>query len=132
MKIYLCASYERRDELRGYRDQLEILGHEVTSRWLDETFPLKIKVDDLSQLEASLIARKDLVDVKRSDLLVAFTENPGTSRGRGGRHVEYGVAIAIGISRIIIGPRENIFCCLSDSRLDYFDELLGVINQCSE
>lgn len=35
MKIYLAARYSRNDEMRGVRDVLTALGHEVTSRWID-------------------------------------------------------------------------------------------------
>lgn len=34
MKIYLAARYGRREELAGYRKELEAEGHIVTSRWL--------------------------------------------------------------------------------------------------
>lgn len=33
--VYFAARYSRRDELRGYRDKLHIMGGCVTSRWLD-------------------------------------------------------------------------------------------------
>ena len=35
MKIYLAARYSRREELCGYRSELEAIGHTVTSRWLN-------------------------------------------------------------------------------------------------
>jgi len=35
MKIYLASRYSRREELCGYRTQLESMGVEVTSRWLN-------------------------------------------------------------------------------------------------
>lgn len=34
MRIYLAARYSRREELLGYRADLEAAGHIVTSRWL--------------------------------------------------------------------------------------------------
>ena len=34
MKIYLASRYSRIEELKGHAEELVILGHEVTSRWL--------------------------------------------------------------------------------------------------
>lgn len=35
MKIYLAARYSRREELCGYRSELEARGHRVQARWLN-------------------------------------------------------------------------------------------------
>ena len=35
-KVYLAARYSRNEEMRGVRDVLEVLGYEVTSRWIDQ------------------------------------------------------------------------------------------------
>lgn len=35
MKIYLAARFSRNDEMRGVRDVLETMGHQITSRWID-------------------------------------------------------------------------------------------------
>jgi hypothetical protein len=59
-------------------------------------------------------AAEDLDDISESDYLIAFTESAGTGHSRGGRHVELGFALALGIPVHIIGPRENIFCWLED------------------
>ena len=45
-----------------------------------------------------------------ADLLVFFSEAAESGdRGRGGRHVEFGMAYAMGKSIIVIGDRENVF-----------------------
>lgn len=56
----------------------------------------------------------DLDDVQRSDVVLAFTERPEVGYTTGGRWVEFGYAIALGITVIVVGPRENIFCHLQD------------------
>lgn len=110
MKIYLCSRYSRRDELRGVRDVLTAKGFVVTSRWLDTEW----EENDGQGSSAAPpeyrreFAIKDMIDVQVCDAIIAFTEPP-RSNGRGGRHVEFGMAAAWGKKLIVIGPEENIF-----------------------
>lgn len=112
--VYLAARYSRREELCRYKADLEALGYEVTSRWLNGNH----QVDNAglsaegSREERERFAREDYDDVQRADLVIAFTEEPRSSNSRGGRHVELGIAIGLGTPVIIVGPRENVFCCL--------------------
>lgn len=115
MKVYLCARYGRRAELLDYRADLIAAGHDSTARWLEG--------DDLTLLDAALtttasdqgagFALNDLEDLRASEILVFFSEppdQPGASRG--GRHVEFGFALAGGMLAIVVGERENAFHCL--------------------
>ncbi len=62
-------------------------------------------------------AVEDLSDLSAADTLIAFTEYPNSEgRGRGGRHVEYGYAMAVGCDLIVVGPRENVFHSLRKVR----------------
>lgn len=129
MRIYLASRYSRREELCGYRTQLESIGHTVTARWLnglhqinDAGVPVaddgmtKLVRDEDESTEVKVIsmrakfAREDYDDVMSADMLIAFTEKPRSELTRGGRHVELGVAIGAGKIVIVVGPRENIFC----------------------
>lgn len=117
MRVYLAARYSRKDELLGYATELAELGIEVTSRWiqgLHEIPPEGIEVD--SHEHYQWCAEDDLADLDAADVLVAFTEPEGliAGRGRGGRHVELGYAIAKGKPVLICGHRENVFCHLSE------------------
>lgn len=117
MNIYLAGSYLRHRELGEYASDLALLGHTVTSRWLRLA---QDPADDgrtlsLSRLEAATIARDDLADIERSELVICFTE-PSGGPGRGGRHFEAGVAYAIGRSVYVVGPIENIFYALPGVR----------------
>lgn len=123
MRFYLASRYGRRDELRGYAEELQALGHEVTSRWLwegDEGV-----TDDGGTLRGSdealhRAAQRDIEDIDRSDGQVFFTEDPQSHFGRGGRHVEFGFALAASRGpMIIVGPRENLFHYLPE--LEQFD-----------
>jgi hypothetical protein len=103
MKIYLAARYDRRWEMLGVASTLERAGHEVSSHWIEGG-----RGDD----PAMVPAVEALIDLAHADCLVLFTEEPAPdSPGgtRGGRHVEFGVALATGKRLCLVGPRENIF-----------------------
>ena len=117
--IYLAARYSRREELDGYRDQLERIGHQVTSRWLNGNHPISDAglADEhgdqgFGVAERSRFALEDLEDLTAADTIIAFTEAPRSTSSRGGRHVELGIAIGQGKRVIVVGHRENVFCCL--------------------
>ena len=117
MKIYLAARYSRRQELLGYAAQLEELGHSVTSRWLAGNHQIRDDQlnDGLDELAlAQRYAREDLVDVAQADLVISFTEEARSTTSRGGRHTEYGFALALRKRLWLIGPRENVFHCAAD------------------
>ena len=111
-RIYLASKFARRDEMRAIALDLERTGFAVTSRWLASTAPLTPDDLDPAGLGGQL-AVMDFEDLKMSDLCVAFTEEEKqTSRGRGGRHTELGMAIGLGIEVMIVGPREHVFHAL--------------------
>ncbi len=103
MRIYIAARYDRRFEMLGVAVDLMRAGHDVTSRW----------IEGRRRGDADLFAAfEDISDLARADCLVTFTEQP--ERGvpwaaRGGRHVEFGLAVATGKRLCIVGPRENVF-----------------------
>lgn len=99
MRLYLCGSYDRRQEFLSYAAGLRALGHEIMSRWLEGN-------DDLSpERQASM----DATDVLLSDCLITFTYPEGEGPSRGGRHVEFGIAWYTKKRLVVVGPRENIF-----------------------
>lgn len=123
LKIYLSARYSRREELQQYRARIRNAGHVVTSSWLDTDFELG---PDGRSLEAApeiraQVAQQDIEDMEEASITITFTE-PGNG-GRGGRHVEFGIAIGFGHELIVIGPQENVFHCLNRvERFDTFEE----------
>ena len=101
MKIYLAARYSRRAELLEYSGELREAGHEVTSRWLDGRHELlgreaRYNNEGGSPMVAQPFALEDYADVSAADIVVSFTEAPGSGAARGGRHVEFGMALAWG------------------------------------
>ena len=116
MKIFLSARYGRKEELRGYAEELAAQGHTIKSSWILQS---GINDDHLSLVEARGLALSDLMQIADSDVFIAFTEQPDSPYGRGGRHVEFGFAIYhYGEDRlkavIAVGPRENVFHALPE------------------
>lgn len=117
MRCYLAARYSRHEELRQYANQLEKLGHEVTSRWINGEHEA-LGGDLLGKGDSEFARRcleEDLEDLFAADTLIAFTEPACTGSfpcggvARGGRHVEFGIALALNMRIIVVGPIENIF-----------------------
>jgi hypothetical protein len=130
LTVYLAARYSRREELCSYRALLEASGIEVTSRWLNGNH--QISDDGLSaqakEEERTRFALEDWEDLMRADVCISFTETPRSSNSRGGRHVEFGGALAVGNGVIVVGPRENVFHCLPEVHVfDEFWKALGLV-----
>jgi len=113
MKFYLAAAYDRKEEMRVYRTNLWADGHEVTSRWIDGHPEINngdiISVDMLNDPDYLEICREvanhDLEDIRAADAMISFHGHTN----QGGRHVEYGYAMALEKPIYIIGDRENLF-----------------------
>ena len=58
-------------------------------------------------------------DMDIADTVIAFTEKPRSTSSRGGRHCEWGAAIASGHKLICVGGAENIFYGLPG--VEHFD-----------
>lgn len=121
--IYLAGPYPRRAEIDGCRKDLERLGFVVTSRWLDPSKEAQsdptIGKDGLDPTAMALndrISRNDIADIMAADVVVSFTEPEGADvrNLRGGRHVEFGIALAWDKKLVIVGRRETVFHYLDD------------------
>ena len=131
-KVYLAARYSRREELCGYRTDLEKLCFEVTSRWLDGNH----QIDDAglseegSAAERERFALEDWEDLKAAEICISFTEPPRSFASRGGRHVEFGAALAWGMVVFVVGPAENVFHCLKQVKVfSNWQTLLAVVTE---
>jgi len=100
MKVYLAALFSRRAEMEQHADLIKDYGHEVTARWV---------YGGEEGLTREQIALLDLEDVDRADIVLSFTHPNGTATKGGGRHVEFGYALAKGKQVVLIGDRENVF-----------------------
>jgi hypothetical protein len=109
MRIYIAGRYSRKLEFRDYADTLTRRGHHVTSRWLQETASPDAAMGEESPTAYAGYATVDLEDIDNSDSLLFFSEDPLVGTPRGGRHVEFGYALAGGKFIDVVGPAENIF-----------------------
>ncbi len=101
MRIYLAATWESRERMRGTANILRKLGNIVTSRWLE---------DQHTQGTRAECAQIDLDDIDRADAIVLFSVGPrGTKFQGGGRCIEFGYAIAREKALILIGEVESVF-----------------------
>ena len=130
-RIYLAARYSRRIEICRYRNMLETHGFKAHCEWLlgnHQWNPIAAQAEtakDTVPIEAGEFAQDDLRDLSAADTLIAFTDPPRSKASRGGRHVEFGYALAMRKRIIIVGPRENVFYWLPQvERFDTFDQNL--------
>lgn len=149
LTFYLAGRYSRKDELALVAEKIETFSEQsllgdaydevvfrVNSRWLTGAHEWSGVFDDDIPMEVqNNFAREDLNDIANADVMICFTEPAGQGIARGGRHVEFGYAIAHNIPVIIIGPRENIFYSLavedggSIPQLETVGQLLDVLSK---
>jgi nucleoside 2-deoxyribosyltransferase len=104
MEIYIAAPFDRRVAAKRARKILEDKGHIVNATWIDS---------HLEELDLQTIderweeARKDLMDIHRSDTFVLLN-NCGEST-TGGMHIEFGFALGRGKRIFLIGEPSSIF-----------------------
>lgn len=108
-RAYLAARYSRFPEMQKYAAELGHLGFEITSRWINGDHDYQGQQSPAD--ERLRFAQEDWADLLSADVVISFTEEPGKAggRNRGGRHVEFGAALALGKRCIVIGYRENVF-----------------------
>jgi hypothetical protein len=85
LKVYLASAWSRRSEMQVIADNLKLMGHEITSRWLvDEkdmsTFPTDNKASDIEDAQReekhTINALHDVEDVLSADAIVRFSDAP--------------------------------------------------------
>lgn len=116
MKFYIAARWQRRAEAHSLAKSLIQLGHSVTSRWITE--------DRYTTGTDAECAEVDLQDVLAADTVVSLTEIP-RGNSRGGRHVEFGLALGNSKRVVVVGPRENVFHSLET--VEHFDSVTDFI-----
>lgn len=113
--FYIAARFSRRPEANALANELQRRGHTITSRWVkpetDHVLPTGLS-KQAEDGECARFAMEDYVDVVDCEVMVSLMEEP-RSNGRGGRHVEFGMALALHKELVIIGPRETVFHHLS-------------------
>lgn len=106
MKIYLAASFARREEMEEYRHQLIDLGHDVTSYWIVRD---PVPYESLNPTQRMYAAIQDHVEVTQCDMLVQFSSVGIDVPTHGGRHTEFGIALEGRKHLVLVGECEQIF-----------------------
>jgi nucleoside 2-deoxyribosyltransferase len=121
---YFAGSFYRKPELLNYAHQFEAYGNFCTSRWLKTDHEVDFQ-DDRDNLTFGgygyTFAQEDVDDIVRAELLVFFSSANHASKGRGGRHTEFGIALALEKPIIIIGDRECAFHSMTSNNWAYND-----------
>jgi len=111
MKIYIAARFSKRHICNELAQFLKQQGHEITSRWVlpdsDHVVPVGMS-KQAADSERRRFAMEDVEDVLACDWMISLMEEP-RSNTRGGRHIEFGIALGLGKILTIIGPRETVF-----------------------
>jgi len=86
--------------MEAVANRLKTFGFDIVARWVYGG------EDGLSREQIAIL---DIADVDACDVLVSFTQPYGALTKGGGRHVEFGYALARGKRLVVIGSRENVF-----------------------
>jgi hypothetical protein len=110
VNAYLAARYSRHEEMYKYALELATLGIGCTANWVRGDHEIRSNQQSDTPQWLRYFGQEDFTDVVRANVFIAFSEEPNApGRQRGGRHVEFGIALALDIPILIIGPQENIF-----------------------
>ncbi len=130
MKHFYIAAHAR-DHARLLMNELRRRGHQCTATWIDGD--AKFESGGHSDQERQQLAVSDEHDVRRAvDGLILLSEAAGQNVP-GGKHVETGIALALGYPLFVVGRRENIFhwhprvkvFASSDALLNYLERTDG-------
>lgn len=111
LKVYFAAQYSMKDVvmLAACKLVCEADNIQIQSGWLFEDHEPTTLMHELTEEELSRTAVEYFSDVMQSDAMVFYSCDPMTYTPRGGRHVEFGIALATNCLICVIGPKENIF-----------------------
>jgi nucleoside 2-deoxyribosyltransferase len=105
MKFYLAGAFHSRDTYRELSEYLEDMGFISTARWLYMEHSIS-DAKDMPRLGAEF-AGHDRDDVFNADVLILHTNAPTDPYTSGGRHVEFGLALAWEKPIIIFDPYQD-------------------------
>jgi len=119
--IYMAGAFEAKSRLAHERDRIHRLGlGKVIGTWLNEE---PAPCGGLVASQAFYYAVRDREEILDSDLLILDTFDDNL---RGGREVEFGIAIGRGVEAWVVGPKRNVFHEMAPQFKDW-DEVLDTL-----
>jgi hypothetical protein len=106
-KVYLAASWLRREEMQSVAQELRTAGLEVDVHWLDQ-------YDSHKQKSHLNNARADIRGVRECDVFVRYSDDLSlplvpSKLATGGRFVEQGIAMTLDKEIFVVGGKQCIF-----------------------
>lgn len=127
-RVYIAGAWTDLTRLAEEANELQARGYTVVSTWLtherDTTgsssyIQSGTKTPEV-ELQYEMNAKRDLAEVMMADLFILDT---ATDNNRGGREVEFGIALSKGIPTIVVGPFRNVFHRLATYHFGSWDDL---------
>lgn len=109
--IYLASAFLRRSEIARDATLLRRDGLTIVSTWHDAPHDITPEAE-LTYQQRARLAQRDRDDLEQAAVLVLYGDPPGEYAGNGGKHVEFGYALALDLHIVIIGHRESIYAYL--------------------
>ena len=106
MRVYLAGAYKFAEFLEGWAKEFRRFDFEVVSTWHRDAVP-GVEDGDLDAEAKAAAAWCCLEEVSRAEAIVSYC--PMVADGRGGRHVEFGAGLALGVRQLVVGWPETIF-----------------------
>jgi hypothetical protein len=126
-KIYLAGNYESHPEMRQWRKTIGESGHFVTSRWINGTHESQEGTDDYVANQS--FAQEDYQDLQAADVAIFDSRSHQHGTSRGGRHVEFGLALAWDKEIFLIGSPECVFHYLPQVyRVESLEDVLDMLS----
>lgn len=119
MNIYIAGKFTAWERLRGHRDNLRSLGHQVSSEWMNNG-EASNGTSLSPQSGVNMVeALRDIREVKLCETLIIDTIDESNT---GGREVELGMAMEAEKQIIVIGPRRNVFHFIAHHHFDIWED----------
>ena len=126
ISIYIAARWQDRDRAKAMAKMLTNNGFKITSGWLGRGGLATHHKNQTFEEANRIVAKRDIRDLQKADILVALLPKKYSKKGTGGRHFEFGFAFATYKPIVIVGHRSNVFHYLP--RIDQIDRLGQLVN----
>jgi len=120
VKVYIAGSFNDKDRIKPYRDQLRNLGFKVRSSWLDT--PQINSFVGMTEAVKRQEAQRDFNEIDEADFVIVDTTTPSSS---GGYEIETGYALGLGKRFMLVGPAHNVFHTLAGKQFVTWEECLA-------